>query len=415
MRFTSSRWPDVYLATGARAVSTAGDLLAGVALALAFEERGAGGYSISALLLATTVPMIVLGRYGGRLADRVDSRLLLVAVGSAQAACCAAMAFVEQPVALVGLVALLSAGVAVTQPTFGALLPAMVDRAALPKVMAISQTAMSLGLLAGPALAGVLVGAYGLRVPLLLDAASYLAIVAAGLAIRTRRNRRTTEHTASSLIAWRVRDDRLLALLVPATAVVIGAVSLVNVALVFFVRDTLAASATAYGLLEAVWAGTLLVGSWLVTMRVADDARLAAIMMGAVAGASAVFVAAAAVPGVTWLVPLWILGGACNGGLNTVGQLLVARRVPTAARGRALAAWVTAVNAAVTVGFFLGGPALSVLSPRQALGAAGGIGLIAAATFAVPVLRAAPHAPAPADSAERVAEPALVGPGTMAG
>ena len=88
------------------------------------------------------------------------------------------------------LVALLACGLAVTQPTLAALLPAMVRPADLPRASAISQTAGSLGALAGPALAGLLVGQFGTRVPLLLDAVSYLALVAAGLLLRTRRGGR---------------------------------------------------------------------------------------------------------------------------------------------------------------------------------------------------------------------------------
>ena len=53
--------------------------------------------------------------------------------------------------------------------------------------MALSQTAGSLGMMLAPALGGLLMGRFGLRVPLLADAGSYLAIAAAGRLIRTRR------------------------------------------------------------------------------------------------------------------------------------------------------------------------------------------------------------------------------------
>uniref|UniRef100_UPI001E2ACC61 MFS transporter n=1 Tax=Micromonospora sp. DH13 TaxID=2857013 RepID=UPI001E2ACC61 len=74
-----------------------------------------------------------------------------------------------------------------TQPVLAALVPAMVTPGDLPRASALNQTAGTLGALAGPALAGLRVGQFGTRVPLLLDAASYLALVAAGLLIRTRR------------------------------------------------------------------------------------------------------------------------------------------------------------------------------------------------------------------------------------
>src|SRR3954468_1410060 len=128
---TGERWSDVYLSATARAVSNCGDLLAATALVLALQARGAGGYAVAAILLAAAVPPVLLAPLTGRLVDRVDSRRLLVWVGLGQVAVCAALAFVTAIPLLVALAALLAAGLAVTQPTLAALLPAMVSRAGL--------------------------------------------------------------------------------------------------------------------------------------------------------------------------------------------------------------------------------------------------------------------------------------------
>ncbi|MGE5828401.1 MAG: MFS transporter, partial [Micromonosporaceae bacterium] len=152
MAFTSSdvpRWRDVYLAAGARAVSSCGDYLAATALALTLVARGDNGYGVAALLLAEAVPLVLLGSLAGRLADRVDSRILLVVTGLMQALVCVLLAYADQPAMIVALVALLSAGVAVTQPTVTALVPEMVGTENLPKAMSISQTAGAVGMLAG--------------------------------------------------------------------------------------------------------------------------------------------------------------------------------------------------------------------------------------------------------------------------
>jgi len=79
----TDNWRDVSLTAGARAISLGGDFLAATALVLAFQQRGDSGYGVAALLLASTVPIVVLGRLGGRLADRFDSRRLLTAVEGA--------------------------------------------------------------------------------------------------------------------------------------------------------------------------------------------------------------------------------------------------------------------------------------------------------------------------------------------
>lgn len=385
---TPDNWRDVYLAAAARAVSLAGDFLAATALVLAFQQRGDAGYGVAALLLASTVPIVVLGRLGGRLADRFDSRRLLAVVAAGQALCSVAMAFADDTVTLIALSAALAAGLAVNQPTLAALVPDMVGRDRLPRAMAIMQTSSSVGMIAGPALAGFLVQAFGLRVPLLLNAATYVAIVVAGLAIRTRRGRPTPQE-ADAATAWRVRDDALLTRLVPASAFSIGAISVVNVVLVFFVRGTLGASAGAYGLVDGVITIGLIIGAWLVARRTLGDTTLAAGMIVTLAGMSTMFVLASTVPAVAWLIPIYLVSGVFNGGMNTIANLLIARRVPTQARGRAYGTWVGVANGAVAVGYLIAGPLLQVVTPRQAVALAGAAGLAAVAALGVPILTAA--------------------------
>lgn len=388
MSFTSGTddWRDVWVAAGARAVSLGGDYLAATALVLALQQRGDDGFGVAGLLLASTVPMVLFAPVGGRVADRFDSRRVLTLVGLAQVVCCVAMAFVTHPVALIGLAAALSSGLAVSQPTFAALLPSMVGRDSLPRAMAIGQTANSISMIAGPALAGFLVGGFGLRVPLLLNAATYGAVVIAGLAIRTRRGRPAARQSRGT---WQLRHDPLLARLIPAAAVAIGSISVVNVVLVFFVRDTLNASAVAYGLIDTVLTVGLVIGAWLVARVVRSDGSLALGLMVSLAGMGLVFLMAAAVPTVWWLVPLYIVGGGFNGVLNSVTGLLLARRVPAGSRGRAMGLLTGVANGAVAVGYVSAGLLMQVLTPRQCVAASGLAGVLAMAAFAVPVLRAA--------------------------
>lgn len=380
-------WRDVWVASAARAFSLGGDFLAATALVLALQQRGDGGFGVAALLLASTVPMVLLAPIGGRVADRVDSRRLLTVVGVTQVVCCVAMAFTTHPVALVALAAALSSGLAFSQPTFVALIPAMVGRASLPRAMAIGQTANSVGMILGPALAGFLVGGFGLRIPLLLNAVTYVGVVAAGLVLRTRRGEKTPKGQEQR--SWQLRDDALLARLIPAAAVVIGAISVVNVVLVFFVRDTLDASALAYGLVDTMITVGLVIGAWLVTRVARGDDSLARGLIVSLAGMGLVFLAASAVPNVWWLVPLYIVAGVFNGGLNSVAGLLMARRVPAESRGRAAGVLNATANGAVAVGYVLAGGLLQVLTPRQCVALSGLAGVLAMAALAVPILKAA--------------------------
>ncbi|MEH1056048.1 MFS transporter [Micromonospora sp. CPCC 206171] len=398
MYFTSggSRWSDVWLAATARGTTICGDFLAATALALALQAAGASGLAVSGLLLAATLPLVVLAPLAGRLADRVDSRRLLVTVGLVQAGLCALLAFAEHPVLVIGLVALLACGLAVTQPCLAALLPAMVRSDDLPRASAVNQTAVSLGALAGPVLAGLLVGQFGTRVPLLLDAVSYLALVVAGLLLRTRRGgRRTATATAATTTgpapAWRLRRDPLLLAMVVTTAAVIAAIGGINVIEVFFIRDTLDSSATIYGLVGAAWMAGMLPGSWLaarLARRLTDDGALVYGVLATLGGCSLMVVLASAVPAAGLLVPLWLVGGAANGGENVFANVLTARRAPEALRARAYATYGAAVQGGSMAGYLAGGALLAVLPPRPLIAVAGVAGLLVVLAFVPVVVRA---------------------------
>src|SRR5256886_4955691 len=167
------RWTDVYLASIARAVSTCGDFVAAIALVIALQTRGSGGCGVAALLIAAAAPPTLLAPLTGRLADRVDSRRLLLVVSLAQAVICAILAYVRPAAVMIALVALLGCGLAVVNPTINALIPEMVGRERLPKATAVGQTPSSVALLIAPAPGGLLVGRVGLRPPLLIDPATH--------------------------------------------------------------------------------------------------------------------------------------------------------------------------------------------------------------------------------------------------
>ncbi|WP_091647567.1 MFS transporter [Micromonospora pallida] len=393
----TSRWTDVGFATAARGISICGDFLAATALTLALQSAGAGGLAVSALLLAATLPLVVLAPLTGRLADRVDSRTLLVGAGLAQAAVCLGLAYAGHPVLIVALVALLASGLALTQPVLAALLPAMVRTEDLPRASAFNQTAATIGMLGGPALAGLLVGQFGTRVPLLVDAASYLALVLAGLVIRTRRGGARSATTAAPgderpvVRAWRLRSDPLLVAMVGTMATVVGALGALGVVEVFYLRETLDASATLFGVVTAAWPFGILPGAWLLARlapRFADDAALLWGGLVLLAVCCLMVLVGAVVPTALLVVPCWLLGGIANGGDSVLNNLLLTRRVPEAARGRAFAVFGGATQGAAMVGYLIGGLALEATGPRPLVAACGVAGLLVVAAFVVPAARA---------------------------
>src|SRR3982750_3275405 len=110
----ASRWSDVSLIAGARGVSVCGDFLAATTLALVLQQTGHGGLAVSGLLVAASLPLALLAPGAGRVADRADSRTVLVVAGLGQAVVCATLAFATHPVVIIALVAVLACGLAIT-------------------------------------------------------------------------------------------------------------------------------------------------------------------------------------------------------------------------------------------------------------------------------------------------------------
>jgi MFS family permease len=406
MSFTSPdhrpRWRDFGIAVTARSVSYCGDYLAATALALTLQTRGDNGYGVAALMIAAALPVALLGTAGGWIADRVDSRKILVVTGALQAAVCLALAYTNSPFAMVALVAVVSTGLAITQPTLSALTPDMVGRPNLARASAISQTASSVGFLLGPALGGFLVGTYGARLPLLADAATYLALTIAGLAIQTRRGGRRTvaiRQSAAGSAAdanvakpasqpWLLRNDRLLVTLILSMGGSIAAVSAVAVAELFFVRDTLGGSATMYGVVGAVWTAGMLVGAWPWTKARGDDRRMVLLALLALIALGVVVLASSGVPAAPWLIPIYLVGGGLNAGLNVIAGVVAGRRVPAPVRGRVFGVFAAVSNGANMIGFLAGGLLMASVAPRIIMIGTGVAGIVVASLFLPAVLRA---------------------------
>lgn len=133
-----------------------------------------------AIAVASFVPMLVIALPGGSLADAVDRRTLVLAAS----ACSAAVSglFFANALAAGGagwlwaiyaLVAVSGAVSAAGQPARRSFIPELVSAEQLPAAMALNQITFQTMLITGPALAGVVAGAFGVRGCYLIDVLSF--------------------------------------------------------------------------------------------------------------------------------------------------------------------------------------------------------------------------------------------------
>lgn len=136
--------------------------------------------AVGAVGLATAVPGIAFGLFGGSLADAVDRRRLVLVSTAVQLA--ASVAFAVQAFAdlhrlsvLYVLVAVESVVGSVSAPARRTFMPRLLPPSQVPAAAALTMLGMHATLVAGPSLAGVIAAAGGLKVCYLVDAVSFLA------------------------------------------------------------------------------------------------------------------------------------------------------------------------------------------------------------------------------------------------
>jgi MFS family permease len=393
---------DVRLIVGAVGLSAVGDTVLWILLALHIGETGGSALAVAAMFICLWGPVVALGGVAGRIVDRYENRRLLIGVSFAQAAVVAAMAFASGSLpALLVLCVLLGAGVAVSSPAEFALVPAAAGEERVAEANGHVEAARYLGATIGPLLGGLLAAAGAARFGLLLDAASFLAVALAGIALHARRAPSPAARTAGTEhggLRIALADHTLRIALVASIASL--AFFTMSVATeVFFVRDVLHAGEEAYGLLMTAWMLGMVAGAvglarrvprgWLAAGALAGIALQGAGLLGAALGAT---IATAFVA--------FLIGGVAHGAKNVLLRTLIHERVPEEQRGRAFAGYNALRNGAELGALGAGGVVTGLAGAQVALALSGAIPLAIGLAALVVLTR---RAPAPTTSTQRTA------------
>jgi MFS family permease len=161
-------------------LSAIGSALTGFAVPLQVYDITRSSFAVGAIGVATVVPTITIGMFGGSLADSVDRRKLVLGTTCSQAAISAALAAqafaaISSVWLLYALVALSSALAAVSQPARRTFVPSLLPPSQLAAGIALNRVTFQVMLTVGPALGGVITAAAGghLQACYLLDAVSF--------------------------------------------------------------------------------------------------------------------------------------------------------------------------------------------------------------------------------------------------
>jgi len=318
-------------------------------------------------------PMLVLGAWAGVVADRLDKRRLLLATQAAMAS----LALVLGVLTATGtirlwmvyvLALLLGCATAFDMPTRQAFVSEMVGPDRVTNAVGLNSAVFNSARVVGPAVAGVLIAAVGIAPAFLINAASYLAVIAGLLAMDPARlhrlppvDRAEGQVRAGLRYVW---ADPVLRSTIALVAVV-GALGLnYRVALPLLARFTFGGDASAYGALASIMAAGAVVGA-LAAARRGRPSR--ALLLGSVAVFGLLSVAAAAAPTlIAEAVVLAPLGVASMTFLATANSTLQLASSPEM-RGRVMALYGLVFLGSTPVGGLLGGWMAGQFGPRSIL------------------------------------------------
>lgn len=164
-------------------ITNFGSFLTFVALPVQMKELTGSVVAVGAIGAVELVPLIVFGLYGGALADALDKRALILWSEVGQGVLCAGLlvnALLPEPMVwpLYVVAALSSALVAVQRPALDSIVPRIVPHEHLPAAASLNSLRWTVGGVAAPALAGVVVAYAGLGWAYAADLATFAVSVA---------------------------------------------------------------------------------------------------------------------------------------------------------------------------------------------------------------------------------------------
>jgi MFS family permease len=338
--------------------------------------------AVTGVLVATTVPMVLVGPLAGVFVDRADKRGLMMVMSLFQALAAGALIALtgvfpipyvsgDLPLewklgAVYGVVFLINVCEQFFRPAQMALLGDIVAEEYRGRASGLLQASGSLGILIGPLLAPLVVVTFGVEWTLLFDALSFLVAFVTLLAMRVPRATRSVAkgergHFGREFLAglrFYFRSQVSKTILIAGVIVLFGA-GAINALDIFFATQNLHASIPEYGVLSGAAGVGLLLGSILAAIFAARIGYGRMVWSSLIAMGALMLVYARMTslwPGVA----LIALMGVPNAALNVAITPLLLLVTPRALVGRSMAILTPTINVANLAGMALSGYLASV-------------------------------------------------------
>ena len=348
------------------------------------------------------IPVMVLGLFGGIIADTLPKRatLYVTQAGSALVALTLGVLTLTGTVQvwhIYVLAAILGSISAVDMPVRQAFVVEMVGREHVVNAVALNSATFNGARIIGPAVGGILIGAVGVGLCFMLNAASYLAVLAALFMMREVELhpgiRLPVPHSARAVVDQLAEGLRYVQRTpsVFLAIMVLGIVSTValnfSVVMPLYAAETLHGDASTYGYLMAAAGVGSLAAALLIAFGMRPTLRLL-VIGSALIGIALIGLAIS--PLLLLSLPIMVLLGFATITMSATTNTLIQLQVPDALRGRVMSVYTTVFAGTTPIGGLASGVAMAVAGVTATLAVAGGLTLLTAGAAATRLSGTAP-------------------------
>ncbi|HWB65352.1 MAG TPA: MFS transporter [Mycobacteriales bacterium] len=390
--FASLANPNYRLYFGGQAISVIGTWMQTVAQSYLVYTMTGSGTDVGFVVALQTIPVLLLGPYGGVVADRVDKRRMMIALQSMMGVLALTLGLLTVVGAVrfwqIGLLAfLLGLNNTFENPSRQAFVLEMVGPKHIRNAVTLNSVLVNGARAVGPAVAGVIIATAGFGACFLINAASFAAVVSSLLRMdvtalspsaRTARGRGQLREGLRY-----VRGDVRLVVPLLMMALVGCLAYEFSVSLPVVAKQTFHGGAQTYGFMVAAMGAGAVVGGLYAAGR--GRTGLAPLVRSAASFAVCIAVAAVAPNLTIELVALAAVGAASVTFMSKGNSTLQLTAEPTM-RGRVMALWAVAFMGSTPFGGPIVGAVAEHVGPRWGL-ALGALACAAAALLGAAVVR----------------------------
>ena len=371
--FSSLRVRNFRLYFTAQLVSVSGTWMQSVAQAWLVLHLTGSGVDLGIVVGLQFLPMLLLGPFGGLVADRMPKRRLLFATqtGGSLLALALGVLVVTNQVQLwqvYVLAALLGVVNLFDNPARQTFMMEMVGRADLPNAVSLNTVVMNASRVVGPAIGGLVITVFGLGVCFLVNSASYVAVIIA-LSMMHGAELHPTEPVARA--KGQIRDGLRYVWDTPGLRNTLLAVALIGVfaynftvTLALLAKGTFHGGPGTYSLLTSCMAVGAVAGGLIAAHRARPTPRLLQVLALVFGGLLA---AVALAPTLVLAAVLIVLMGAASIGFIATANATLQLSADPAMRGRVMALYAMAFLGTTPIGAPLVGAIAQWTDPRVAL------------------------------------------------